>query len=382
MFFFFLLQNIQHQYQVTEPTTDHMIHDPIPMSSAEQSIYAHSANQVVPLYKLSQSYDVFNQQTTNTKPIPIPLFINGPNQVQNAPESSSFIQLSNTIPQQQLPDTYALPISNQPQLQQHLLQQQSMMQNAPMSVYNPTYLVTQSNNLLSQHRERLFKPAPAFLGTMNQPTIDLSPNEVQPFDDVKSVASAGQIQTSNQKQTETTPAPPNTSNDFLSSVAVSSNSFPKFERFTAQRPANSASNDIIFGQSNGVSHVQQPILTEQEVAGYLNFDGTQNNNNNNNNGNGNQGFIASTFYQAQPDPQVEIENSHRQRLNDLTISQANAEIRQRLPASLSTVKPNSRKKNAHEEHQKKLAQQFGNKEQLRIFVPDESNSNEKVSEMK
>lgn len=263
---------------------------------------------------------------------------------------------------------------------QHLLQQQSMMQAAPMSAYNPTYLVTQSNNLLTQHRERLFKPAPAFLGTLNQPSIDMSPNEAQPFDDVNSAASSGQILTANQsqnKQADVTLAP-SASNDFMSSVAVSTNNFPKFERFMAQRPTNGASNDIVFGQSNGVSQVQQPILTEQEVASYLNFDATPKNNNNNQIVN--QGFIASTYYQAQPDPQIEIDNSRRQQLNDLTINQANAEIRDRFQVSLSTTKPNSQKvqTNAHAEHQKKLAQQFGN-EQLRIFVPDESNSNEKVS---
>lgn len=258
-----------------------------------------------------------------------------------------------------------------------------MMQAAPMSAYNPTYLVTQSNNLLSQHRERLFKPAPAFLGTINQPTIDMSPNEAQPFVDVNSVASPGQISQSQLKQAEATPVPDTSNNNYLSSVAVSTNNFPKFERFTAQRPAMSASNDIIFGQSNGVSQVQQPILTEQEVASYLNFDQMQNNNANNNNNVGNQGFIASTFYQTQPDPQVEIENSHRQQLNDLTISQANAEIRERFQVALvSTTKPNLQKTNAHEEHQKRLAQQLGNnqhQQQLRIFVPDDSNSGEKVS---
>lgn len=262
---------------------------------------------------------------------------------------------------------------SQPQLQQHLLQQQSMMQGAPLSAYNPTYLVSQSNSLLNQHRERLFKPAPAFLGSVNQPAIDLSPNEAQPLADVAGVASAGQISQSQRKPTETTTTPDTTSN-FLSSVAVSSNSFPKFERFTAQRPAQSVSNDIIFGQSNGVSQVQQPILTEQEVANYLNYDATHHASHNFADSN-NQGFIASTYYQAQPDPQVEIENSRRQQLNDLTISQANAEIRERFQAPLSTATP---KASAHEEHQKKLAQQFGGKQQLRIFVPDDSNGGDKV----
>lgn len=83
-----------------------MVREPIPLSSAEQTMYAHaqSANQPVTVYKLSPSFDGS--------------FLNGANQVQTAPQPASLIQLSNTIPQQQLPDTYALPISNQPQLQQ------------------------------------------------------------------------------------------------------------------------------------------------------------------------------------------------------------------------------------------------------------------------
>lgn len=85
-----------------------MAHEPIPMPSGEHTIYAQNANQAVPVYKLSPSYEVFNEpqpqaQAQTIKPIPISLdFINAPNQV-----------MSNPVPQQQLPDTYALPISNQ-----------------------------------------------------------------------------------------------------------------------------------------------------------------------------------------------------------------------------------------------------------------------------
>lgn len=100
-------QNIQHQYQVTEPSSDHhVVHEQqVAMAtSGEQAVFAQSANQPVPVYKLSPAYDVFNQQQQpSIKPIPISLdFISGANQV-----------LSNPVPQQQLPDTYALPISNQ-----------------------------------------------------------------------------------------------------------------------------------------------------------------------------------------------------------------------------------------------------------------------------
>lgn len=366
-----LFQNVQHQYQVTEPANDQMVRDPIPMSSVEQAIYAPPVNQAISLYNMGPSYDAPSPHaSSNAKPIPIPL-------------SSSLIQFSNAIPQQQLPDTYTQSLSEIPQLQGHLLQQ-SMMQGAP--IYNPTYLVTQSNNLLNQHRERLFKPATSFLDTFNQPAVELSSNGAQSFDDVNSVASPGQILTSNQsqkKEFETTTSPA-ASNDFRSSVVSNTNNSPKFERFLSQKPAYRPTNDIIFGQSSGGSQVQQPILTEQEVASYLNFGATSNNNNNNNyhiKSIDDQGFIASTYYQTQPDPQIEVENTQRQQQNDFKISQANADLHFKLQTSVSPVKPSTVKHtgNALDEHHKKLALHFGSKDQLRIVVPDESNSNEKVS---
>lgn len=296
-------------------------------------------------------------------------FTSSQEQKHNVPASSALIHFANPIPQQQLPDTYALPINNQPQLQQHLLQQQqSLLQGVPVSVYNPTYLVTQSNQLLNQHRERLFKPAPAFLGSINQPSIDMSALDTQPFKDVSDVASPGQILLAKQK---------NNNDDVLhefKSVSASlqaegnSNS-PTFERFSAPSPEDS---NIIMGQRNETP--QQPILTQQEISNLLNY-GTLNNR-------------VQNYHFDQSDYSIDADMRKRQQLNDQTINQANDELRKNVEATtpepttvvyavssqnvqptneIPSVEPSS----AYEQHQKMMAEQFNSKSQLLIYVPDE-----------
>lgn len=346
---------------MTEQINDHTIRvDPF----IKPKLYAPDPDQS---YKIGQSFDSFNQPTAvaSNRPLPIEIsFVSSAQQSQahgnSAPVAAPLIQLANHVPQQQLADTYALPIGNQPQLQQHLLQQQSMLQNMPVSVYNPTYLVTQSNNLLKQHREQLFKPAPAFLGTINQPSIDLSPNSAQPLADVNSVASPGQLLSSAQsQQKKQSQSPYQTSQpnaiplrtEFSESTPPQTDNEPTFQRFVADRPSN-----IIFTQ-------HPSTLTESELNNLLNIGQNESDDPNR--------FIASTYYQSQPDPQVEIENRHRQQLNDITISQANEEIKEKLNSAEPTKSNGRAPITAHQEHQQKLAEQFSGKTPLRIYVPDD-----------
>lgn len=361
---------------MTEQINDHTIRvDPF---MSKTKFYAPDPDQSVQSYKFAQPFDSFNQQNgIGSRPLPVEIsFVPGQQniaQTNSAPVAAPLIlsnHLGNQVPaQQQLPDTYALPIGNQPQLQQHLLQQQSMLQNMPVSVYNPTYLVTQSNNLLKQHREQLFKPAPAYLGTLNQATIDLSPGNSQPLQDVNSVASPGQLLTSAQSQqkqqaqqppqqsqpqpqpTQSNPVPLRT--EYQSSFPQTDNS-PTFQRFVADRPPS-----IVFAQ--------QPTLTESELNNLLNIG--------QHDGDDTTRFIASTYYHTQPDPQVEIENRHRQQLNDITIAKANEEIKEKQNSvevtKVEMTKVNPRKPTAHQEHQQKLAEQFAGKSPLRIYVPDD-----------
>lgn len=350
-----------------------------PFGLTKQKFYAPDPDQAMPSYKITQTFDPFNQQSAaGTRPLPIEISFVPQSSSAAASSSSSTsnsapvaapLILSNSMPQQQLPDTYALPISNQPQLQQHLLQQQSMLQNMPVSVYNPTYLVQQSNNLLKQHREQLFKPAPAYLGTINQPTIDMTPHNAQPLADVHNVASPGQLllsaqsqqkqaqhqqDESTQNQASQAPQPSQSGSIQLHADYTSSGeNAPTSERFIAERPPS-----IVFAQ--------QPTLTESELNNLLNI-GHQHADDETSR------FIASTYFQSpQPDIQVEIENRHRQTVNDLTIAQANEELKDKFK-SIEIPKPKTRKptSSVHQEHQQKLADQFTEKTPLRIYVPDE-----------
>lgn len=390
-----------HQYQVTEQVNDQLIRDPY---TGKQKFYAPDPDQSVPIYKISPPIDVLNQfnQTNSIVPnkqIPIEIsFLPTQNHLHTAPVASALplIQLANPVPQQQLPDTYSLPIGSQPQLQQHLLQQQSMLQGIPVSVYNPTYLVTQSNNLLKQHRDQLFKPAPAFLGTINNPNTDMSPAVAQPLFDVNSVASPGQIlqssqsqqkavqqqdekiQEQQQQQQEQKPNAVPLRADFSASIPVGGNA-PTFQRYTAEGvPPPSSSSSIIFGQTNFPNEVQQPLLTENELNNLMNFGNIQNVDD--------AGGFIPTFYK-QPDPEIEVQNRQRQQINELTINQANDEQKNKLSLEVTNNIPATpvpkiqiRKPalitSAHEQHQKKLAEQFDGKttSTLRIIVPDDENN--------
>lgn len=339
---------------MTEQLTDASIRDVL---SGKQKLYAPDPDQSISTYKIAQAVETMNHQNSiANKPLPIQIsFVPAQSAV-----ASPLIQLSNSVPQQQLPDTYSLPIGNQPQLQQHILQQQSMLQGMP--VYNPTYLVTQSNNLLKQHHEQLFKPAPAFLGSLNQPSMDMSPADAQPLNDVNSVASAGQVA---QSQRITQPAP--LRNDFPIALSQNSNG-PIYHRYTSDKLVPTSMTSIVLGQSNFDNEIQpQPPLTESEFGNLMNFAREQNTNTKN-------GFIGSTYFGGQPDPQVEVENQERQKTNDLTISKANEEQREKIKTTDIPLKTQSiRKQTALEEHQQKLNEQLNGQtsSSLRIVVPDE-----------
>lgn len=340
--------------------------------TGKQKLYAPDPDQTIPAYKIAQSIDTFNQANSiaSKQSLPIEIsFIPAQSQIQAAPLASPLIQISNAVPQQQLPDTYALPISNQPQLQQHLLQQQSMLHSMTPIVYNPTYLVTQSNNLLKQHQEQLFRPAPAFLGSINQPSADMS--TTQPLNDVNSVASPGQLLQSAQSQQKQVQQQPST--NLIAPALRGEYPAPTFQRYVAEKPPPPTSmSSIIFGQTSFGNEVQQPILTESELNNLMNYGSPSQN------AETSSGFVASSYYQSHPDPQIEIENRQRQQLNDITISQANEEIKEKIKSVDTSLKPAhpARKKTSHEEHQKKVAEHFKDdnfksKSPLRIVVPDE-----------
>lgn len=366
-----VIYNIQsqiHQYQVTESINDHTIRDSPLAKTQLHATETVSDSSAYKINAVAPTIDTLGQNTINAKlQTQTPLDVNvvsASSNVQTVPATSALVQLSNSIPQQQLPDTYSLALSNQPQLQQHFLQQHSAYGGVPLSVYNPTYLVTQSNQLLNQHKQHLFKPTSTnFLGS------EPSAPEAQPL----TVASAGQIFSANQDRLNDV----RTEYSFNTFQGASSNgNAPAYERLVS--PENIKTENVAPGIQ------QQPILSEQEVVNLLNFG-------NLNGHSQNQNFIASTYYQTAPSesplPQLGQYDqfTNQQLLNDNTIRQANEDLSQKQAPRDTTPPPTSYQfittqtampidGSALNEHQKKLSEHFGDKGPLRIYVPDDDSS--------
>ncbi|XP_050079474.1 GATA zinc finger domain-containing protein 10 [Anopheles maculipalpis] len=157
-----------HQYQVTEEhSNDVTIGD---LYSGKKTYFAPDPDPSLPSKTLVPTSDPLSIPS-NGKFAPTSVLVQSPvahYPVQPQSSASAVIQYVNAVPQA----SYAIPLATQPQLQQHILQQTAMLQEMPVSLYNPTYLVTQSNNLFNTHQQQgsanLFKPDTSFLGTMQQ----------------------------------------------------------------------------------------------------------------------------------------------------------------------------------------------------------------------
>uniref|UniRef100_A0A182NCK8 Uncharacterized protein n=1 Tax=Anopheles dirus TaxID=7168 RepID=A0A182NCK8_9DIPT len=155
-----------HQYQVTEEhSNDVTIGD---LYSGKKTYFAPDPDPSLPSKTLVPTSDPLSIPS-NGKFAPASVLVQSPVAhfpLQPQTSASAVIQYVNAVPQA----SYAIPLATQPQLQQHILQQTAMLQEMPVSLYNPTYLVTQSNNLFNTHQQQaavnLFKPDTNFLGTM------------------------------------------------------------------------------------------------------------------------------------------------------------------------------------------------------------------------
>uniref|UniRef100_A0A182IRB8 Uncharacterized protein n=1 Tax=Anopheles atroparvus TaxID=41427 RepID=A0A182IRB8_ANOAO len=160
----------QHQYQVTEEhSNDVTIGD---LYSGKKTYFAPDPDPSLPSKTLVPTSDPLSIPSTG-KFGPASLLLQSPvpphyPALQPQTSASAVIQYVNAVPH----GSYAIPLATQPQLQQHILQQTAMLQEMPVSLYNPTYLVTQSNNLFNTHQQQaavnLFKPDTNFLGTVQQ----------------------------------------------------------------------------------------------------------------------------------------------------------------------------------------------------------------------
>ncbi|XP_003436575.2 probable serine/threonine-protein kinase yakA [Anopheles gambiae] len=156
-----------HQYQVTEEhSNDVTIGD---LYSGKKTYFAPDPDPSLPSKSIVPTSDPLSIPSNGKFAPATSVLVQSPvahYPLQPQTSASAVIQYVNAVPQA----SYAIPLATQPQLQQHILQQTAMLQEMPVSLYNPTYLVTQSNNLYNTHQQQasvnLFKPDTNFLGTV------------------------------------------------------------------------------------------------------------------------------------------------------------------------------------------------------------------------
>ncbi|EDW39035.1 GL13619 [Drosophila persimilis] len=135
-------------YNVHEDeTNDQTIRDPI---SGSQKLFAPDPDPSLPTSKIRPATETFNTPSNN-KPLP--------SDVQNnhLPAQPLVQIVGAQAAAQTAPEIYPIQYAQQTQQLQPFLA--ASISAAHIPIYNPTYLVTQSNQLYSQHKQQLFKPS-------------------------------------------------------------------------------------------------------------------------------------------------------------------------------------------------------------------------------
>lgn len=166
----------------------------------------------------------------------------------------------------------------------------------PMAAYNPTYLVTQSNHLLNQHKQHLFKPDPLFMqqshnsGRLPADTEFLPSYQLEP-----QIATADPIvQYQNEQISQPLDEP-----QFARLIAAAPIR-PHQTSATQQQSHYNPKNEHINTRPKHSSVLQQrPTLTENEMSNLLNF-GRLDGNAAHQNPNAAAGFVASSYMQTEP----------------------------------------------------------------------------------
>uniref|UniRef100_W8C1X3 DUF4794 domain-containing protein n=1 Tax=Ceratitis capitata TaxID=7213 RepID=W8C1X3_CERCA len=141
--------NIENQYQVTEDhSNDQTIRDPL---SGSQKLFAPDPDPSLPAAQLRPATEPYNQPS-NGKPLPVDV------QSNYLVPAQPLVQI---IGAQEVatPEIYPIQFTQQAQLQPLVSANVAAVHTASAPIYDPTYLVTQSNQLYTQHQQQLFQPS-------------------------------------------------------------------------------------------------------------------------------------------------------------------------------------------------------------------------------
>lgn len=142
------LKKNHNHYQVVENTTKEKL---LTHETHEKSkLYAPDPDPSVPSEKIPLATEYHNQPS-NGKPLPIDV------QLHSLPVAQPLLQIVDVGAIKQVtPQIYPVQTNLQPIIHNNLA---PLVPAATIPIYNPTYLVTQSNNLYNHHQQQLFKPS-------------------------------------------------------------------------------------------------------------------------------------------------------------------------------------------------------------------------------
>ncbi|XP_055849836.1 putative uncharacterized protein DDB_G0271606 [Episyrphus balteatus] len=347
-----------NNYQVNEDqTNDQTILDPF---SGKQKLFAPDPDPSLPAATIRPATEPYNTPS-NGKPLPADI---QSNYLPPAQALTQLISPSQQQAQQQLPELFGLQYVGQP------------LQLAPIAIQNPTYLVTQSNQLFNQHQQELFRPNDNII-TSSYADADLT----------QEVASNGQI-------LQAAKDPANNIHPQYTAADVAISAAPQFAALIAAPPASTAhavhieqrapfqlSNVAVpqpngfvvsdyFGNGQGDSQLLQAFAAEEESQrekahseqqAHLEYEHRLQQ----------EQQEQQLLLQQQHNHQLELQQQqqqqqHHQQQFEL---QRNQQHQQQI---LAQPQPSTDPATAaFEEHKRLVEQQLG-PQSLRIFVPDDS----------
>lgn len=349
----------------------------------------------------------------------VPLFLGGPN-LQMGPMSSAligdqhqhpstaFVEQQFTGPGDQpaasvlVPQHLSFPTTNQLKQSGHhhaqLQQFSGQMNTVPQAAYNPTYLVTQSNQLFDQHKQHLFNPERQYLHQQQHVTAQRHPSADATI------------------ESEFLPSFQLPSGDY---VQLQSNPLPQPQYNQLILNQSSALSTNLPHQVSSIEIQQQPVsaaLSAQEVSNLLNYGSLQPPAAANEQRTA-DGFVASNFYQTNnnknapqflsvgitrdEDSIYRHQQENEERINAATRQQQAMLIatKQLSPARIyayQTKRPEptestifvtrspelraseAEAESAHQRHQQRVAEHMAATSDMRIYVPDEDYSTDQV----
>lgn len=207
------------------------------------------------------------------------------------------------------------PLTNYQEAKQHIVYQHQP--DMPMAAYNPTYLVTQSNQLLDQHKQHLFKPDPLFVQHSHKSENQRESEFIPSYQLDQHTTTAPIIHYQNQQISQPLDEP-----QFARLIAADPNPQQQLQQLNQPNPTTYQNKQK---HSSVLQH--RPTLTENEMSNLLNFGRLDSDSSPHQNNNNAAGFIASSFIQTQPintssgsvlytNPSFESILQHQQQNND------------------------------------------------------------------